>query len=65
MLEKTDHDRLVEIHAVLLGTNGQGGVCRQVEKNTRNIFKLWISMLILAGSIGGGSYGIIHAIVGG
>ena len=28
---KTAHDLITEIHSVLLGTNGQGGLCRDFE----------------------------------
>ena len=65
MPEKTDHDRLVEVHAALLGVNGQGGLNRQVEKNTKNIFKLWCAIIAIAVSIGGGVFGIIKTILGG
>ena len=64
MVTKTDHDRIIEIHAVLLGTNGSPGLCRQVERNTKAIAKLWIAITALGVSIGGGAYGVITVIRG-
>ena len=63
MDKKTDHDRIVEIHSVLLGANGQGGLCRQVEKNTKAIFRLWIFVIVLSISVGGGAFGIVQAVM--
>lgn len=63
MPEKSDHDMLIEIHSVLLGANGQGGLSRQVEINTKAIFKLWCAFIALATSIGGGIFGIIKAVL--
>ena len=62
--EKTDHDRIIEMHAVLLGTNGHLGLCRQVERNSKAINKLWIAVVIIASSVGGGVYGIIELLRG-
>jgi hypothetical protein len=59
---KSDHDLLIEMHAALMGTNGQGGLGRQVEKNTRSLFRLWIAVTVLAVSAGGGAYGLIELI---
>uniref|UniRef100_A0A6M3IX60 Uncharacterized protein n=1 Tax=viral metagenome TaxID=1070528 RepID=A0A6M3IX60_9ZZZZ len=64
MTEKTDHDRIIEIHSVLLGTNGNPGVAQQVARNSRAINKLWIAIVILASSVGGGVYGIIELLRG-
>jgi len=64
MTEKTDHDRLTEIHAVLLGVNGNPGLCKIVDRNTKMINKLWIAIVIIATSIGGGVYGIIELLRG-
>jgi len=61
---KEDHDRLTEIHAVLLGVNGNPGLCKLVDRNTRMINKLWIAIAAIATSIGGGVYGIIELIKG-
>jgi len=56
----TDHDKLTQIHAVLLGVNGNPGLCKLVDRNTRMINKLWVTVIILAASVGGGVYGIIE-----
>uniref|UniRef100_A0A6M3LGW5 Uncharacterized protein n=1 Tax=viral metagenome TaxID=1070528 RepID=A0A6M3LGW5_9ZZZZ len=61
---KEDHDLIVEIHTVLLGTNGQGGLCRQVDKNTRTIFKIWCAIIAILVSIGGSTFGIVKLIGG-
>ena len=61
---KTDHDKITEIHAVLLGVNGNPGLCKLVEKNTRSLHKLWVIVLVLATSTGGGVYGIINLLRG-
>ena len=63
MKEKTDHDRIVEMHTVLLGANGQGGLARQVEKNTKAITKLWLAIVAITVSIGGGVFGIVKAVM--
>jgi len=63
MLEKTDHDRIIEMHAALLGTNGQGGLFRQVEKNTKAIFRIWLAVIVILLSIGGGTFGIVKAVI--
>jgi len=61
---KEDHDRLTEIHAVLLGVNGNPGLCKLVERNTKMINKLWVAVIIIATSIGGGVYGIVELLKG-
>ena len=60
MPQKTDHDLLIEIHTVLLGTDGHTGIARQVERNTKAITRLWVAITIIASSVGGGVYGIIE-----
>ncbi len=64
MTDKTDHDLLTEIHTVVLGTNGHPGLCKQVERNTKSINKLWIAISLIASSIGGGVYGVIQLLIG-
>ena len=61
---KTDHDRITEIHAVLLGVNGNVGLCKLVERNAKSIQKLWIAVIIIATSVGGGTYGIVELLRG-
>ncbi len=63
MNEKEDHDRIIEMHAALLGTNGQGGLLRQVERNTKAIFRLWLAVVVIIISIGGGTFGIVKAVI--
>jgi hypothetical protein len=65
MVEKSDHDLLLEVHSTLLGTNGQGGLCRQVDKNTKAINKIWILLAIIIAAGGGGAWGIISKLLGG
>uniref|UniRef100_A0A6H1ZT39 Uncharacterized protein n=1 Tax=viral metagenome TaxID=1070528 RepID=A0A6H1ZT39_9ZZZZ len=64
MTELTDHDRLTQIHAVLIGVNGNPGLVKLVDRNTRSIQKLWLAIIIIATSIGGGVYGIIEILRG-
>ena len=64
MPQKTDHDLITEMHTVLLGTNGHIGLCKQVERNTKAINKLWVAIAIIASSVGGGVYGIIELLKG-
>jgi len=64
MQEKTDHDKITEIHAVLLGVNGNPGLCKIVDRNTKAIQKLWVVVIIIATSMGGGAYGIIELLKG-
>ena len=64
MTELTDHDRLIQIHAVLLGVDGNPGLCKLVERNTKMINKLWVAVIVIATSIGGGVYGIIEFFKG-
>ena len=64
-MQKSDHDILMEIHTVLLGANGHDGLCKQVAKNSIDIFKLWMAIVALSVGVGGGAYGIIKLIIGG
>ena len=63
MPERNDHDLITEMHAVMLGTNGHLGLCKQVEYNTRAISRLWIVISVLGASIGGGVYGVLQALL--
>ena len=64
---KADVKQLVadmsEVTTALKGYNGQVGLCRQVEKNTKAITKLVIVIVIIAVSIGGGTYGLIDLLL--
>ena len=64
MTELTDHDRLTQIHAVLIGVNGNPGLVKLVDRNARAIQKLWIAVIVIATSVGGGVYGIIELFKG-
>ena len=64
MTQLTDHDRLIQIHAVLIGVNGNPGLVKLVDRNARAIQKLWIAIIIIATSIGGGVYGLIELLRG-
>lgn len=61
-MDKSDHDLLTEMHTVLLGTNGHPGLCRQVERNTKDIVKLWIILAVLVATAGGGVYGLLDIL---
>ena len=64
MLEKTDHDKLTDIHIVIMGVNGNPGLLKLVDSNAKAIQKLWIAVSIIVTSIGGGVYGIIELVKG-
>ena len=64
MNDLTDHDKLTQIHAVLLGVNGNPGLCKLVDRNTKMINKLWVAVIVIATSVGGGVYGIIELLKG-
>jgi len=64
MNELTDHDRLTQIHAVLLGVNGNPGLAKLVDRNTKAIQKLWVLMAVILASLCGGVYGIIELLKG-
>jgi len=64
MNDLTDHDKLTQIHAVIIGVNGNPGLVKLVDRNTKAIQKLWIAVIIIATSIGGGVYGIIELVKG-
>jgi hypothetical protein len=61
---KTDHDKLTEVHAAIIGLNGNPGLIKLVDRNTRSIQKLWVAVIVLATSVGGGVYGIIELLKG-
>ena len=64
MNDLTDHDKLTQIHAVLLGVNGNPGLRKLVDRNTRMINRLWVAIIVIAISVGGGAYGIIELLKG-
>jgi len=64
MPEKTDHDKITEMHAVLLGANGHPGIAKQVDRNSKAIIRLWVVIAVILSSIGGGIYGVIEILRG-
>lgn len=77
MAEKTDHDMIIEMHSVLLGTNGYKGLCREfdehkdADKNFRkdyyNFKRFAIGIFCFlagAGVLTGGGIGIAKLIGG-
>lgn len=65
MSDKSDHDLLIEIHGRLMGTDGQGGLCRQVNNNTKQINRIWIAITLISATVGGSAWGIISKLLGG
>lgn len=72
--EKTDHDRIVEIHSVLLGSDGHKGLCQDFEdhkktdtsfRNTFYKFRLWsiIIFILLAVAYGFSAPEIVKALI--
>jgi len=55
---------LVEITTVLKGYNGNRGLCKQVDDNSRAINRMWIALGIIGASVGGSAYGIVKALMG-
>ncbi len=70
MAEKSDHDILVEIHTAVMGSNGQGGLCRSHDALKRDYynFKRWVigifCFLVGSGVIGIGAVQIAKFIGG-
>ncbi len=60
MVEITDHDMIVEMHTVIF----KNGLLGQVKRNSRAINKLWIAVVLIASSVGGGAYGIVELLRG-
>jgi len=58
------HEDVSEIKIVLKGYNGQPGLCKQVECNTKAIAKIWVTLAVLIASAGGGTYGLVRLLLG-
>lgn len=64
MPDKSDHDMLVEIHTVLLGTDGEDGLCARFKALSEQVRYLdrrfWLLVGTLAGSgvIAGSWFGL-------
>lgn len=61
--EKSDHDMIIEMYTEMVGLDGRGGLCHMVAKHEKAIFKMWIFLIVLALSVGGGTWGIVRAIL--
>ncbi len=68
---KSDHDMLADIHVVLLGTNGQGGLLRDHDKLKEDYYKFKRRVLTVfyfllgSGVLGVSSTEIIKLLNGG
>ena len=72
MPDKTTHQIVLEVQKdvgevkqALKGYNGQIGLCKQIENNTKQIAKLWIVIVAITVSLGGGIWGIVQLIMQG
>lgn len=54
----TTNNEVTKIKTALLGYDGTDGICRQVEKNTSSISKIFIFLAFIAGSTGIG-FGLV------
>lgn len=70
MADKTDRQLLealredmTEVKVALKGYNGQEGLCDKVEQQGKAITRLWISVAVLASSVGGGAFAIVKAFL--
>ncbi len=62
---KSDHDMIYDIHTVLLGTNGQGGLCRDHENLKEDYYTFKRRVLVTGAFLGGGGglgFGIAELI---
>ena len=60
MPDLTDHDMIVEMHAVIF----KNGLMNQVKRNSRSINKLWVLIAVFIAGTGGGVYGVIELLRG-
>jgi len=60
------YDSVIKIKTALVGLDGQGGLVRQVNNNTKKVNRLNIIIAGLVGSgvLGGGIVGIIKLLTG-
>ncbi len=66
MVEKTDHDRIVEMHAILCDTNGNPGLTSQF-RNLKKAFydfrlRAIIFAVVLILSTGGTAFGVLEIV---
>jgi len=64
MVPKSDHDLLVEIHTVMMGSDGQDGLCRRVSVVEKKLQNMILVLTFLGGSglIGTGIFELIRYI---
>jgi hypothetical protein len=67
---KTDHDLIVTIYTILVGENGNPGLCQKVDKiadkvegNTKKIYILWAAIAVLVAGAGGGGYAVVSNLI--
>lgn len=58
------HKDIIEIKTVLLGVpnTSDNGLAGDVKRNHSEIKKLWITLAIVVGSVGGGAFGVIQLV---
>lgn len=59
MAEKSDHDMITEMYALLLGVNGQRGMCDDVKSLMK---RMRIVEIVIAILLAGGGYGIAQLV---
>lgn len=58
MQEKSDHDILIAIHAMMMGTNGQGGCFRSHSQLKNDFYRFRLCVIIVAVVlVAGGGFG--------
>ena len=70
-MEETDRQLLEEcaksareVSQLMKGYNGQDGLIKQVQNNSKAIIKIWITLAVLIASTGGGAFAILQALIG-
>jgi len=62
------HDAVIELKTVLLGANGDDGLCGEVRHSTKRLnilernFWLFAGVVVGTGVLGGGIWGVLQAI---
>ena len=70
MPELNDHDRIVQMHAVLLGTNGNKGLCEKHEDLAKDYYKfkryllVGVAFLVGSGLLGISTFELIKRLAG-
>ena len=63
-MPKTDHDLIVSMHTALCGVDGQDGLVKKVNGLSKSVFRLWLIVIGIIASMGGGAFGILKIIGG-